>query len=69
MRQATSITDELQRLRLEHRAARIDLVTRELRRRSAGHPAAHLIGRAIEGFESELVVVQRRLRKHSEPRD
>jgi hypothetical protein len=46
---------------LEHRARRLDMVVRELRRRARNHPAPHLIGQAIDGLEAELVAVRRKL--------
>ena len=48
---------------LEHRARRLDLVVRELRRRARHHPAPHLIGQAIEGLEAELIAVRRKLHR------
>jgi hypothetical protein len=46
---------------LEHRARRLDMVVRELRKRVRHHPAPHLIGQAIEGLEVELTAVRRQL--------
>jgi hypothetical protein len=46
---------------LEHRARRLDMVVRELRKRARNHPAPHLIGQAIDGLEAELVAVRRKL--------
>jgi hypothetical protein len=48
---------------LEHRARRLDLVVRELRKRARNHPAPHLIGQAIEGLEAELIAVRRKLHR------
>ena len=48
---------------LEHRARRLDMVVRELRKRARHHPAPHLIGQAIEGLEAELIAVRRRLHR------
>jgi hypothetical protein len=48
---------------LEHRARRLTLVVRELRKRSRNHPAPHLIGHAIEGLEAELIAVRRQLHR------
>ncbi len=45
----------------EHRAQRLDMVLRELRKRARHHPAPHLIGQAIEGLEAELAAVRRQL--------
>lgn len=47
--------------RLEHRARRLDMVVRELRKRAQNHPAPHLIGQAIAGLEAELTAVRRQL--------
>lgn len=46
---------------LEHRARRLDMVLRELRKRARGHPAPHLVARAIEGLDAELAAVRRQL--------
>jgi hypothetical protein len=46
---------------LEHRARRLDMVVRELRKRARHHPAPHFIGQAIEGLEAELIAVRRKL--------
>ena len=46
---------------LEHRARRLDMVVRELRKRARHHPAPHLIGQAIEGLETELIAIRRKL--------
>jgi hypothetical protein len=46
---------------LEHRARRLDMVVRELRKSARNHPAPHLIGRAIAGLEVELTAVRRQL--------
>ncbi|HEX6618624.1 MAG TPA: hypothetical protein VF024_03135 [Solirubrobacteraceae bacterium] len=48
---------------LEHRARRLDMVVRELRKRARHHPAPHLIGQAIEGLEAELIAVRRKLHR------
>jgi hypothetical protein len=48
---------------LEHRARRLDMVVRELRKRARHHPAPHLIAQAVEGLESELMAVRHRLRR------
>ncbi len=46
---------------LEHRAHRLEMVVRELRKRAHRHPAPHLIGQAIAGLEVELTAVRRQL--------
>ena len=46
---------------LEHRARRLELVVRELRKRARNHPAPQLIGQAIDGLEAELIAVRRKL--------
>jgi hypothetical protein len=46
---------------LEHRARRLDMVVRELRKRAKGHPAPHPIGQALAGLEVELTAVRRQL--------
>jgi hypothetical protein len=51
----------LERDRLERHADRLGHVVRELRRRAHDHPAPHLIGRAIDGFEAELEAVRKQL--------
>ena len=48
---------------LEHRARRLDMVVRELRKRARHHPAPQLISQAIEGLEAELIAVRRRLHR------
>lgn len=53
-----SVGRELELVRLEHRARRLDAVLRELRRRARYHPAPELIGRAIDGFQLELSEVR-----------
>lgn len=57
-----SLAHELELVRLEHRAQRLDAVVRELRSRVRHHSAPHLIGRAIDGFDAELAAVRRLLR-------
>jgi hypothetical protein len=47
-----------------HRAQRLELVLRELRKRARQHPAPHLIGQAIDGLEAELAAVRRQLARH-----
>jgi hypothetical protein len=56
-----SLAVDLERRRLEHRAARLEAVMRELRARARNHAAPQLLGRAIEGFDVELDAVRRRL--------
>lgn len=56
-----SIVAELEQLRLEHRAARLEAVLRELRARARNHPAPRLLATAIGGFDAELIDVRRRL--------
>lgn len=58
-----SMAHELELMRLEHRADRLDAVLRELRRRARRHPAPGLMGRAIEGFRVELASVRQLLRE------
>ena len=48
---------------LEHRARRLDMVVRELRKRARHHPAPHLIGQAIDGLETELIAIRRKLHR------
>lgn len=60
-----SIAAEPERARLEHRAGRLEAVVRELRKRAPNHPAPHLLGRAIDGFDAELRAVRRRLASRS----
>lgn len=64
--QAPAVT--LERARLERRAQRLELVVRELRERSEsyasrgrGGAVPTALSEAIAGFESERVVVRRRL--------
>lgn len=56
-----SIAAELERTRLQHRAGRIEAVVHQLRERARHHPAPHLLGRAIDGFDAELTSVRDRL--------
>jgi len=56
-----SIAVELERARLEHRARRMEAVVHQLRERARHHPAPHLLGRAIDGFDAELTSVRDRL--------
>jgi hypothetical protein len=60
-----SIAAELERTRLQHRAGRLEAVVRELRKRTLHHPAPHLLGRAIDGFDAELRAVRKRLSARS----
>jgi hypothetical protein len=48
---------------LEHRARRLELVVRELRKRARNHPAPQLIGQAIDGLDAELIAVRRKLHR------
>ena len=61
-----SIGDELERVRLEHHAARIGFVIDELRALSAARapqgPIPVALHQAINGFSQELETIGRRLR-------
>lgn len=57
-----TLAQELELIRLERRAQRLELVLRELRRRARHHPAPILLGHAIDGFDTELAAVRSVLR-------
>ena len=61
-----TLTEDLERQRLEHRAARMRLVIRELRLRADSHEDRHgavpvPLRHAIAGFAIEMAKIERRL--------